>query len=103
MKALFFAIRADLRDLLVHRICTCCAVGVSSQPSCEVCHLCHELGVGVNQGLIVDCRRRDCGRELLQNDLFRGRGYGKVVEVIFEVILVDEVLNFGALWGHSLA
>ena len=79
VKALFFTVRTGIGALLVWRISTCCAVGVLFQPSCEVCHLCHELGVGGNQGLIVDFHRRDCGRELRQNDLLLGRGCGKIV------------------------
>ena len=89
VKALFFAMRAGLGDFLVRRIFTFCAVVVLAQPSCEGCHLCHELGVGGHQGLVVDCHRRDCGRELCQHEFFRGCGCGYIVEVIFEVVLVD--------------
>ena len=103
VKALFFTVGTGLGASLFRSSSTCCAVRVSSQPSCEACHLCHELGVGGNQGLIVDCNLRDCGCELLQNKLFCGRGCGKVVEVIFKVILVDKVVDCSALWGHSSA
>ena len=64
VKDLFFTVRTGLGESFVRYISTCCAVRVSSQTSCEVCHLFHELGVGGKQGLIVDCHRRDCGREL---------------------------------------
>ena len=74
VKALFLTVRSGLGASLVRRISTCCAVGFSSQPSCEVCHLYHELVVGVNQGLVVDFHIRDCGRELCQHGFFRGRG-----------------------------
>ena len=102
MKALFFTVMTGFGASLVCRIFTCYAVGVSSQNSCEVCHVCHELGFCGNQGLVVDCHRRDCVRELLQNDLFHSGGCGKIVEVIFKVVLVDEVVDCGALWVHSL-
>ena len=100
VKALFFTVRTGIGALLVQSTSTCCAVGVSSQPSCEVCHLFHELGAGGNQCLIVDCHYRDCGCELLQHDLFCGRVCGKVVEVIFEVFFADKVVDCGAnnLW-----
>ena len=103
VKALFFTVRIGLGYFLVWCIFTCCAVGVSSQPSCEVCHLCHKLGVGGNQGLIVDCHRYNCGYEFCQHNLFRGRGCGNIVKVIFEVVLVDDVVYCGSLWGHGLA
>ena len=79
--------------MLVYRRVACFASDVSSQLSCEVCYLCSELGVCGYQGFVVGCQRRDCGRELLQNDFFCGRGRGKVVEVIFEVVFFDEVVN----------
>ena len=83
VKALLFTVGTGLGDSLVQISSTCYAVGVSSQHSCEVCHLFHELGVVGNQGLVVDFHCRDCGRELLQNDLFRGCSCGYVVKVIF--------------------
>ena len=57
---------------------------------------------GGNQGIIVDCHLRDCGREMLQHDLLCGHSCDKISEVIFEVVLVDEFFDCGAFWGHSL-
>ena len=45
VESLLFAVRTGLGDSLVRRCSACFAVGVSSQPSCEVCHLCRKLGV----------------------------------------------------------
>ena len=38
-----------------------------------------------------------------RTNFFCGHGRGKGIEVIFEVIFVDKVVNGSALWGNSLA
>ena len=103
LKVLFFSMMEGLGSLLVRRICTCCAVRVSAQPSCEDCHLFYEIVVGGHQGLVVDCNCRDCGRALYQNDFFGCCCCIYIVELIFKVVLVDKVFYCGALWGHNLA
>ena len=102
MEAVFFGVWIGTWDSLVLRCAACFASRISSQPSFEVCYLYSELGVCGNQGFVVGCQRYDCSRELLQHDLFCGRGRGKVAEVIFAVVFVDEVVNYGDLWGSCL-
>ena len=103
VKALFFAVRTGPWDSLVHHCAAYFAFGVSSQPSCEVGHLCNELGVCGDQRFVVDFYCHNGGRKLLQHNFLCGCGRIKIFEVIFEVVFVDDVVKCSALWGSCLA